>query len=509
MAATHNLPQSSASPQISKHGVLTLYGFGVRVTMHTGHLEIEDGVGMERRKIKLAKVGHGLKRLICISEDGFVTLSALKWLSDVGASFIMLDRMGKVLFVTGPSAPSDARLRRAQSLAFGNGTALLIAKELIEAKLQGQERLVRNDLQNSSTADAIAVFRARLADAENLDTVRVLEAHAAVAYFGTFGGIRVQWPKSDLRKIPTHWLQVGPRHSVLSHSPRLAISPAHSILNYCFALLESEGRLALSALGLDPSIGFLHLDRANRDSLALDVIEPVRADVERWLCRWISTEPLRRSDFHETSTGNVRLMSHLCCRLSETAPVWRRLIAPWAERISFLLWASTSRSKPQHRIVPPATRLTQSRRREVKRSTAPSIQLPKPEHVCSDCGIKIRNRKKLCLNCAKQATRKNFRLGRKRAQQAEYLAKRAETMRTHRRAIQDWDPSRLPAWLTVDVYVKQIQPALATVAKSQIRSALGVSEPYSSDIRAGRRRPHPRHWQPLALLVGVSPDAPA
>jgi CRISPR-associated protein Cas1 len=180
---------------------------------------------------------------------------------------------------------ADARLRRAQSLAFGNGTALLIAKELIEAKLQGQERLVRNDLQNSSTADAIARFRGRLADAENLDTVRLLEAHAAVAYFGTFSGIRVQWPKSDLRTIPTHWLHVEPRHSVLSHSPRLAISPAHGILNYCFALLESEGRLALSALGLDPSIGFLHLDRANRDSLALDVIEPVRVEVERWLYR--------------------------------------------------------------------------------------------------------------------------------------------------------------------------------------------------------------------------------
>ena len=85
----------------------------------------------------------------------------------------------------------------------------------------------------------------------------------------------------------------------------------------------------------------------------------------------------------------------------------------------------------------------------------------------------------------------------------EHLAKRADTMRAHRRAIQDWEPSDLPAWLTRDVYVKQIQPALASVAKSQIRSALGVSEPYSSDIRAGKRIPHPRHWETLAKLAGV------
>jgi hypothetical protein len=48
--------------------------------------------------------------------------------------------------------------------------------------------------------------------------------------------------------------------------------------------------------------------------------------------------------------------------------------------------------------------------------------------------------------------------------------------------------------------VKQVRPALAGVAKSRIRLALGVSEPYSSDIRTGKRIPHPRQWQTLAQL---------
>src|SRR5215470_5439353 len=102
---------------ISKSGVLTIHGFGVCLRVQSGHLEIEDGVGMERRKIRLARVGHRLRRLVCISEDGFATFGALKWLSDVGASFLMLNRDGKVQFVTGPTAaPSDVRLRRAQAL---------------------------------------------------------------------------------------------------------------------------------------------------------------------------------------------------------------------------------------------------------------------------------------------------------------------------------------------------------------------------------------------------------
>jgi len=60
MAAWQNLPQvtnSSKSP-IIKTGVLTIHGFGVRVRMQSGHLEIEDGVAEERRRVRLARVGH-------------------------------------------------------------------------------------------------------------------------------------------------------------------------------------------------------------------------------------------------------------------------------------------------------------------------------------------------------------------------------------------------------------------------------------------------------------------
>src|SRR5437764_7835227 len=112
MAASHNVPQLSSSRKtpINKCGVLTLCGFGVRVRMQSGHLEIEDGVGAERRTVRLPRIGNELRRLVCISEDGSVSLSALKWLSDVGAAFIMLDRLGKVRIVTGPSSPSDVRL---------------------------------------------------------------------------------------------------------------------------------------------------------------------------------------------------------------------------------------------------------------------------------------------------------------------------------------------------------------------------------------------------------------
>src|SRR5713101_5281670 len=186
MAASHTLSHPPASPQISRSGVLTLYGYGIRVTMQAGHLQIEDGIGPERHKFRLPRVNHGLKRLVCISEDGFVTLSALRWLSDVGASFVMLDRLGKVRIVTGPTSPSEARLRRAQALALGNGTGLRIARELIAAKLSGQETLVREKLVNAETANVIAAFRDCLSQAENIDAIRVIESRAAAKYWSAW-----------------------------------------------------------------------------------------------------------------------------------------------------------------------------------------------------------------------------------------------------------------------------------------------------------------------------------
>jgi hypothetical protein len=61
-----------------------------------------------------------------------------------------------------------------------------------------------------------------------------------------------------------------------------------------------------------------------------------------------------------------------------------------------------------------------------------------------------------------------------------------------------------PLGLNEETYLGKIQPLLAALTNKAVASALGSSIPYASAIRAGRRVPHPRHWQALAELVGVS-----
>ncbi len=71
MAATETLAHLADSgnfdnSQISlspRRGVITLSGYGINVRVDRGHLLLEDGIGTNRFKTRLPRVGHGLKRL--------------------------------------------------------------------------------------------------------------------------------------------------------------------------------------------------------------------------------------------------------------------------------------------------------------------------------------------------------------------------------------------------------------------------------------------------------------
>jgi CRISPR-associated endonuclease Cas1 len=504
-AASTVLPevQFRKSP-VPRHGVLALSGYGVKISMQSGHLELNEHVGGQLRTIRLSRVNHRLKRLVCLSEDGFITFAALRWLSDVGASFVMLDRLGKVQVVTGPNAASESRLRRAQALALSNSVGLQIVRELIGAKLNGQETLVRERFKNAAVADEIAKIRSELSRVDSMDRVRWIESRAAALYWGAWHELPIVFPRKDSTRVPRHWLRFGSRRSPLTGGPRLSVNPANTLLNFTFAVAESECRLALVACGLDPGLGFLHTDTANRDSLALDIIEPIRPAVEAWILDWLTREPLRRADFFETANGNCRMNSAICSKLCETAPTWSKLAAPWAEFVARSLWGGrSSRKIPGQEFKTP---LTQENRREAKRRSTQNTRMPKPEHRCSGCGKNIRPQYSQCIRCAAPIYDKNFEIGRQVAHTAEARAKQSLTSKLQRNRIKQWNPAELPQWLTREYYVAKIIPALKQVSKAQIRATLTISEPHAIYIGRGLRIPHPRHWLALCRLAGIPDD---
>jgi len=502
--STLSIQPSAIKP---RHGVVTLSGYGISVRVDSGHLILEDGIGSERRAARFSRVGHGLERLVIVGADGAVSLAALRWLADQRAAFVMLERDGSVLATTGPFRSSDARLRRAQACADSSGAGLLITRELIDRKLAGQERLVRERLRNIAAADPIARCRAQLHAAKTVQEIRGLEALAAQAYWDAWHNLAVNFPKADLSRTPDHWRKFGTRKSPLTGSPQRAANPANAILNYLYTMLETETRLAIAVLGLDPGLGFLHADEA-RDSLACDLMEPVRPEVDRFLLDWISQTPLKREWFFELRDGNCRLMAPFVEQLSETAPMWRRAVAPIVEWVAQTLWASigTPTRKPG-----PATRLTQRRNREAKGSEPlpPVSNSMQPKSLCRSCGTEIKSGGKVCTTCNLASAAEQMKnlapSGWAANQTAQAQALRSEAQQRHSAAQKAWDPASHPSWLNQEAYRQKIQPLLKGISTSALATALGVSWAYASLVRKGQKLPHPRHWGTLAQLVDIGP----
>jgi CRISPR-associated protein Cas1 len=331
---------------VPHQAVVSLFGFGVQVRVDRGHLLLDDGIGLDRRHFRLPRVNHRLKRLVIVGADGFLSLSAVRWLADQRVSLSILERDGKVLVTTGPGRPSDARLRRAQALAHTSGVALRIARDLVQQKIAGQASVARHKLLDTATADAIDRLTSELPSANDIRDIRAIESRAAYAYWEAWRTLPVNFPKKDLPKTPQHWLSFGTRVSPLTGSLRLAVTPACAMMNCLYALLESESSLAARALGLDAAMGIFNVDQPGRESLSCDIMEAVRPTVDSYLLGWITTQALKREWLFEQPSGNARLMASLTETLSETAPIWARAVAPIAEWVAQALWNSAKKSHP-------------------------------------------------------------------------------------------------------------------------------------------------------------------
>jgi CRISPR-associated protein Cas1 len=483
---------------------VVLSGYGTTVRVERGHLVVEDGVGSDRYKGRFSRVNHGLERLVVVGADGVVSLSALRWLADQDASFVMLERDGTVLATTGPVRSSDVRLRRAQALTLQSGVAFRISRELIDRKLAGQERVARELLQDHEASTLIKQLRSELAEVESIDAIRFIESRAAKAYWKAWKSVPIAFPEKELPRVPEHWRSFGSRVSPLSGSPRIAANPVNAILNYLYAVLEAECRLAVAALGLDPEMGVLHMDTPNRDSLACDLMEPIRPEVDAYVLHRILRQPLKRNWFFEERNGNCRLMAEMVSQLAETSPAWARLVASLAE------WAvkeiaSTTRT----RSAAPATRLTQNHKRALSGrtfvpSTNGSVRLP---NVCRGCGDPIGDANARCPGCSLEALAPRFSeaaaQGRIASHAPEAETKRSETQRASYASRRKWSPSDQPSWLTERFYAEKIQPLLVALPNHKIARHLAVSIGYAAEVRRGRV-PHPRHWSILAELVGLA-----
>ena len=101
------------------------------------------------------------------------------------------------------------------------------------------------------------------------------------------------------------------RDSCFSFSGRTRRPPldaTNALLSFAYSIFASDCAAALSSVGLDPYVGFLHSDRPGRVSLALDLEEELRSPVaDRFVLTTINLRIFSEKMFDFRENGSVLL----------------------------------------------------------------------------------------------------------------------------------------------------------------------------------------------------------
>lgn len=116
-------------------------------------------------------------------------------------------------------------------------------------------------------------------------SLRGIEGAAAAAYFEGLAAI------------------APPRLNFHHRNRRPPRDPLNAVLSLGYTMLHAEAVLALYGAGLDPFIGFYHALDFGRESLACDIVEPLRVEVDAFALDVFRRDVLRVEDFSMTESG--------------------------------------------------------------------------------------------------------------------------------------------------------------------------------------------------------------
>jgi CRISPR-associated endonuclease Cas1 len=355
----------------SDQGVWTAHGYGIKITVANGQLVVSDGIGDQRRTRKLPKIDRQVRRIVITGWTGYISLEALSWCSDRGIAITMLDSAGNLTSSYCPDAGrTDGRLIRCQALSGMTGpysqTGLTIARDILSTKVNAQASIIRELFGKEREAREIESYAAKIPSAPTMIKLREHEAHASAWYFGIWTGrVSIPWNRRDIDRVPVNWCNFPGRRSLISGKKQHATDPVNSLLNYCYTLGYAEARTACVKAGLDPRLGYFHNDDADRDSLALDILEMIRPEIDRFILGLLGIGGILRkftpNDFYEPGKpyqpGTVRIVAPLTHELCEQSVYWSKTVEATTSNIVRTLLAVPANGRAHIRPVKSVSRI--------------------------------------------------------------------------------------------------------------------------------------------------------
>lgn len=258
-------------------------------------------------------------RIPIINIEGIVTFGymgaspgLMKLCVDNNVSLTFLSPQGKFIArVQGPTRGNVLLRTEQYRLSENEDFTLHISKLFIGGKIQNYRNILRRYERDYGSNDEIAaavqaleVRKRDLNRVQDLNQLRGIEGDAASVYFSVFHYLILN-QKSDF-----------PFNGRNRRPPKDAVN---AMLSFVYTLIANDVAAALETVGLDPYVGFLHALRPGRTSLALDVMEEMRAYLgDRLVLSLINRRQVSAKDFLFQGDESV-IMTDSCRKVLLTA----------------------------------------------------------------------------------------------------------------------------------------------------------------------------------------------
>ncbi|NET00281.1 MAG: type I-D CRISPR-associated endonuclease Cas1 [Sphaerospermopsis sp. SIO1G1] len=206
-----------------------------------------------------------------------------------------IDERGHYLGQLQPEMSGNIFVRKAQWQAAGETPqAIHVVQGFVRGKLKNYRQMLTRHQRKYNVDLSTDVTRlenviATIDKTESINSLRGLEGAGSAVYFGCFNQLirnsQFEFTKR-VRRPPT--------------------DPVNSLLSFGYSLLRHDIQAAVNIVGFDPYLGYLHFDRYNRPSLALDLMEEFRPlVVDAMVLTLLNKQLLKPEDFITEPLSNA------------------------------------------------------------------------------------------------------------------------------------------------------------------------------------------------------------
>ncbi|MDH3313358.1 MAG: CRISPR-associated endonuclease Cas1 [Nitrosopumilus sp.] len=303
--------------------LLLITGFGTSINVDKRKLIITNRLKDTRLEFYPHKINHD--GIIIDGHTGNITFEAMRWLSKHNINLTLLNWNGQLLANVMPEQPKSGKLRVKQYQKYlDDMNRFEIALKIVQTKVEQSLNLLEELSKFYESVDIISIRKS--AEKEDLFLLGVMKnsekqdisksIKQLMTYEGRIAGIYLENITKIFNKLNPEFHFTGRKNKSNSRNYN-ASDEINALLNYGYAILESEIRKSINAIGLDYSIGFLHEISQSRTSLVYDIQELFRWLIDVSIIQLLEEKKIKKSDFIITENYHTRLGEDVAKKLVE------------------------------------------------------------------------------------------------------------------------------------------------------------------------------------------------